>query len=157
MTFHPKASPVSVGMGYIKLTHQFAHENFVCNSRHELAKRQLIVSGGTALDQRDLTRGLGPDVMILTRDLVGIFVIEVTRSRDVSRMFRKGLEYARRYPDVQEYFVFDFERQILYAPNEDMTEWYRSTDIDIYSDFLSKPVVEYFKFPEELLPLYALD
>ena len=154
MIIQPITGPDRIGMGFIKLNHQTAYDNFIFNARIEFAKQSMCLSGGTAIDQSDLVHSLGPDIVAFTIDLVGVFVIEITRSRDVKAMFRKGLEYADRYPDVQEYFVFDFEKQVLYAPNEDMSEWYASTDCLIYSEFLSKPLVEYFRYPDELLPLY---
>ena len=154
MIIQPIISPDCIGMDFIKLSHQTAYDNFVFNARIEFAKQSMCLSGGTAIDQNDLVHSLGPDIVAFTFDLVGVFVIEITRSRDVKAMFRKGLEYMDRYPDVQEYFVFDFEKQVLYAPNEDMSEWFASTGHLIYSEFLSKPLVEYFRYPEELLPLF---
>ncbi|MBQ9439785.1 MAG: hypothetical protein IJU35_04255 [Paludibacteraceae bacterium] len=154
MIIQPITSPDRIGMGFIKLNHQTAYDNFVFNARLEFAKLNMYLSGGTAIDQNDLVHSLGPDIVAFTLDLIGVFVIEITRSRNLNAMFLKGLEYIDRYPDVQEYFVFDFEKQVLYAPNEDMSEWFASTDHLIYSEFLSKPLVEYFRYPDNLLPLY---
>ena len=47
-----------------------------------------------------------------------------------------------RFPDV-EFFVYDYEEEVLYFFDDEAGGWVNSEDGDICSKYLQKPVIEY--------------
>ena len=142
-----------IGMPAVLLKHNTAYDYFIFNALMEFDAKGLILSGDTAVDQTDLNTP-APDVVAFTQEIVAVFVIEITRSSDVRLMKRKCIRYYNEYPDIQEIFVFDYQKQILYAMGETPDEWFSSINNIIYSDFLEFPVIDYFCHPRSFMQIH---
>ena len=47
-----------------------------------------------------------------------------------------------RFPD-SEYFVYDYEEQILYQYAYQSDEWFSSEECELKSNYLNKPLINY--------------
>ena len=53
-------------------------------------------------------------------------------------------ELMERFPDA-EYFVYDYENEVLYGYDADADQWLSSADYQLYSQYLNNPVITYIK------------
>ena len=51
-------------------------------------------------------------------------------------------ELMERFPD-SEYFVYDYEEQILYQYAYQSDEWFSSEECELKSNYLNKPLINY--------------
>ena len=72
-------------------------------------------------------------------------IIEITRSYQLRDIIEKCEELMERFP-MSEYFVYDYEEEILYQYDAETDQWLSSNEYELWSAYLSQPVTNYFKY-----------
>lgn len=85
---------------------------------------------------------LAPDLVIFDSGCNPVSIIEISTHREYRKIIQKCYDLIVRFPKA-EYFVYDYEGQVLYKLDFDTNTWIPSTDELLYSDFLSNPVINY--------------
>lgn len=129
-----------VGMPRPIRQHQIVMANWFTNMRYELRLR-----GYDVLTEDAVIRGKGervPDIVIYDQDYTPLAFFEIVRTDQVRKDIAKCEELMDRFPDV-EFFVYDYEAEVLYACDAKSDEWVNSEEGEICSAYLRKPVIEY--------------
>ena len=122
--------------------HQVAMSNLHGNAVNELRRKGLLfLTEATVTDDWD---DLAPDLVIFDRTFHPMSIIEITRAYQLDAIIDKCEELMARFPDA-EYFVYDYEDEILYMYDADTCQWLSSLDYQLYSQYLNKPVITYIK------------
>ena len=106
---------------------------------------ELLPKGYMALAENAVVRGKGervPDIVIYNPHRTPLAFFEIARSYQIEKDMEKCEELMDRFPDV-EYFVYDYEEEVLYAFDAESNEWIDSEEVEIRSQYLQKPVIEY--------------
>ena len=131
-----------IGSPRPKWQHQITITRAVRTMFDELDEQNLIlVSEATVTDDWD---DLVPDLVVFNNSYAPLMIIEITTHRDVRAIMRKCKELMTRFSDV-ECFVFDYEWNILHQFSPEYNKWLSSEEYDLYSAFLSKPVIKYMQ------------
>jgi hypothetical protein len=85
---------------------------------------------------------LAPDLVIFDARNKPLSIIEITTHTERLEIIRKCHELIVRFPDA-EYFVYDYERNVLYAYDAETQEWVNSNEYEIGSRYLQQPLIEY--------------
>ena len=121
-----------------KWQHQNVISRAIYTASGELDKQGLIMlSEATVTDDWD---DLAPDLVIFDEQYCPLSIIEITTHRELHRIIDKCNELIPRFPE-SEYFVYDYEKDVLYKLEAD--EWISSAQEEIYSDYLSQPLMNY--------------
>jgi len=108
----------------------------------ELERQGLVMlSEATVTDDWD---DLAPDLVVFDSSDEPLSIIEITTHRECTKIIRKCDELIVRFP-YAEYFVYDYERDELYAYDAEAEEWYSSADAEIRSVYLSRPMIDYLR------------
>ena len=121
-----------------KWQHQNVIRRAIYTTSDELEAQGLIMlSEATVTDDWD---DLAPDLVIFNQQYFPLSIIEITTHRELRQIIRKCDELIARFPE-SEYFVYDYENLVLYKLEGD--EWISSAHADLYSDYLSLPMMNY--------------
>lgn len=108
----------------------------------ELAKLDMILaSEATVTNDWD---DLAPDLVAFNRGFVPQLIVEITTHRELKRIIRKCYELIERFP-LSEYFVYDYEEDVLYKYDSKNDRWLSSGEYALYSAYLTKPLITYFQ------------
>ena len=123
---------------------KWQHQNVIRRAMHrayeELDEQGLcMLSEATVTDDWD---DLAPDLVIFNERNVPLSIIEITTHRECSAIIRKCHELIARFPE-SEYFVYDYEKNLLYAYDSMTGEWFSSAEYELTSNYLAYPVIEY--------------
>ena len=122
--------------------HQIAMSNMLVNAKKELQKEGLLLlTEATVTDDWD---DLAPDLVVFDANFHPLSIIEITRSYQLGAIMDKCEELMTRFPKA-EYFVYDYEENILYFYDIQALDWISSEEYEIHSHFLSYPVIDYFE------------
>ena len=125
-----------------KWQHQIAMSNLHINAANELKRKGLhILTEATVTDNWD---DLAPDLVIFDKAFHPLTIIEITRAYQLDAIMDKCEELMERFP-AAEYFVYDYENEVLYGYDADTDQWLSSADYQLYSQYLNKPVITYIK------------
>ena len=129
-----------IGMPRPQMQHQEVLSFWLTNMNLELRPR-----GFFALAENAVVRGKGervPDIVIYNPHRTPLAFFEIARSCQIEKDMEKCEELMDRFPDV-EYFVYDYEEEVLYAFDAESNEWIDSENDRVTSQYLQKPVIEY--------------
>lgn len=109
----------------------------------ELERQRLfMLSEATVTNNWD---DLAPDLVIFNERHEPLSIIEITTHKECSAIIKKCYDLIARFP-YTEYFVYDYERDILYAYEGVNTDtWVTSQEFEITSIYLSKPLLNYMR------------
>ena len=120
--------------------HQIAMSNFHANAANELKRKGLLfLSEATITDDWDDN---APDLVIFNKAMMPLSIIEITRSYQLGPILEKCEELMERFP-MSEYFVYDYEQEILYQYDATTDQWLSSEDYVLRSQYLTKPIMQY--------------
>lgn len=123
-----------------KWAHQAIIARCIRYASEELETQRLqILSESTVTDDWN---DLAPDLVIFNELCEPLSIIEITTHKELSAIIRRCHELIARFPE-SEYFVYDYEQCVLYEyiPEEGM--WISSSDYEISSRYLERPLMEY--------------
>ena len=125
-----------------KWQHQGVITQFFKCALPEIYMQDLILlSEATVTDDWD---DLAPDLVVFSPDMEPICIIEITTHAQCNAIIRKCYELIERFPEA-EYFVYDYERQILYQYDGENDEWLSSSEYILVSKYLNKAMMEYLQ------------
>ena len=129
-----------IGLPRPVMRHQEVLSFWLTNMNYELRPR-----GFFAIAENAVIRGKGervPDIVIYDRNRTPLSFFEIARTCQIEKDIEKCEELMDRFPDV-EFFVYDYEEEVLYFFDDEAGGWVNSEDGDICSKYLQKPVIEY--------------
>ena len=129
-----------IGMPRPQMQHQIVMSHWLANMSYELRPQ-----GYEVLTENAVIQGKGervPDLVIYDQSSKPLAFFEIARSCQIEKDMEKCEELMDRFPDV-EYFVYDYEEEVLYAFDAESNEWIDSEEVEISSQYLRKPVIEY--------------
>ena len=135
--FHPNG----IGMARPKHAHQDVLLTAAMNMAIELkSKGYKILPESTVTTDWD---DLAPDLVIFDKSMHPLCMIEIVTHRQVHADIEKCNELMSRFPNAQ-YFVYDYEKKVLYMYAHESEEWVSSEDYELYFRYLSQPMISYF-------------
>ena len=132
----------AIGSPRPRWQHQIVMSRLHGESYKELARKGLLI-----LTEPTITNDWddkAPDLVIFNKDMQPLTIIEITRSYQLDDIIEKCVELMERFPDA-EYFVYDYERNILYRFAPEYNKWLSSEKYELFSAYLSEPVMNYIK------------
>ena len=99
----------------------------------------IIMTEATVTDDWD---DLAPDLIVFDEHYNPQMIIEITTHKELRAIMRKCKELIVRFL-VAEYFVYDYERNILHRFAPELNKWLSSDEYELFSVFLSEPVINY--------------
>ena len=134
---------VGVGSPAPRNLHQHLNFLFMRQAYDEIARQGLDIYWGVGITEAFNARI--PDVTVFEKETrYPLMVVEIAKHRDLGRDLRKcDSDLVHQFPDA-EYYVFDYETEILYALDAERGEWLSSEDYALRSAYLSRPVIDYF-------------
>lgn len=125
-----------------KWQHQRAMMRLASRSIFELERKGLeILPEATVTDDWD---DLAPDLVIFNGSFEPLSIIEITRSYQLNAIVEKCEELMERFP-YAEYFVYDYEEEVLYQYDSATNQWVSSVEYELYSQYLNRPLLDYIK------------
>ena len=122
--------------------HQRVMKRLLRNSDYELQRKGLeILTEATVTDNWD---DLAPDLVIFDERYHPLTIIEITTHKEVKKIINKCYVLIERFPHA-EYFVYDYEEDILYMYDFAADMWPSSEEYELYSQYLSQPIMNYIK------------
>ena len=124
--------------------HQRLIARMLCNIRAELISKEydVLPESTVTADCNDLA----PDIVILNeQDGYPIFIAELANHKGLRKDIRKCEQLMARFPDA-EYFVYDYEKEVLYSADVEAGEWKTSDEYELSSRYLERPVLEYLAY-----------
>lgn len=123
---------------------KWTHQNVIRHAMHraydELEEQGLVMlSEATVTDDWD---DLAPDLIIFNPYNEPLSVIEITTHKECRQIIRKCHKLIVRFSQT-EYFVYDYEQDMLYAYDAERNEWFSSAHFEIHSGYLSHPLLFY--------------
>ena len=125
-----------------KWEHQGIIRHALIETYDELEKQGLtLLSEATVTDDWN---DLAPDLVIFDVQNEPLSIIEITTHKECMSIIKKCYDLIPRFPDA-EYFVYDYERDILYMYDIDTDEWFSSNEGTIVSNYLKMPLQNYLR------------
>ena len=123
---------------------KWQHQRIINRALHraydELNTQDLVMlPEATVTDDWD---DLAPDLVIFDPNNIPVTIIEITTHKELRKILNKFDELIDRFPNA-ECFTFDYENEILYKFNPATDEWIPSTLAELYSAYLSLPLLDY--------------
>lgn len=123
---------------------QWPHQNVIRRAIYqtyaELEEQGLFMqSESTVTDDWD---DLAPDLVVFDAYYSPLSIIEITTHKECRQIIRKCDELIVRFPDA-EYFVYDYERGVLYGFDTLSKSWLSSEEYELTSRYLSRPLINY--------------
>ena len=123
-----------------KWEHQNVMDTWLFFTHKELRKQGLhILTEATVTEDCD---DLAPDLVIFDEHNYPLSIIEITTHKECGKIIKKCYELIDRFPD-SEYFVYDYERLILYKYDYERDDWHSSEEDILYSRYLTYPLLDY--------------
>ena len=123
-----------------KWQHQRVMDSILHYSFNELKEQGLfLLTEATVTDDWD---DLAPDLVIFNENYNPLSIIEITTHNELRKIIRKCYELIDRFPD-SEYFVYDYEKKVLFMYENEHDRWLSSVDYELYSKYLTKPIMNY--------------
>ena len=132
----------AIGSPRPRWQHQIVMSKLHGESYKELTRKGLLI-----LTEPTITNDWddkAPDLVIFNKDMQPLTIIEITRSYQLDDIIEKCEELMERFPDA-EYFVYDYERDILYRFAPEYNKWLSSEEYELFSAYLSESVINYIK------------
>lgn len=124
-----------------KWPHQRVMDYLYYYSFEELNEQDLfMLTEATVTDDLD---DLAPDLVIFDEQYHPLTITEITTHREIKKIINKCYELIERFP-LAEYFVYNYEKDILYMYDFAVDLWLSSGENMLYSRYLSKPLKTYF-------------
>ena len=118
---------------------KYAANRYCFHIPEDVDKGFILMPVSTVTDNwNDLT----PDIILFTQDHDPLMIMEITTHKDLRRNFNKCLTLFARFPQA-EYFVFDYNKNILYQYDAENNEWLTSIDYELASVYFDKPILDY--------------
>ena len=122
--------------------HQRVMLRMANRSYNELARKRLeVLTEPTVTDDWD---DKAPDLVIFDKNMQPLSIIEITRSYQLNEIIDKCEELMERFP-LSEYFVYDYEEEVLYQYDAETDQWLSSEYYELRSRYLYKPILNYIK------------
>lgn len=103
------------------------------------AQGLLMLSEATVSSNWD---DLAPDLVIFNERYIPLTIIEITTQKECSAILQKCEVLMERFPNA-EYFVYNYERILLYGSDIERGIWFSSDEYEIGSQYLSMPLLSY--------------
>ncbi|MBR1928464.1 MAG: hypothetical protein IJ834_01830 [Paludibacteraceae bacterium] len=131
-----------VGSPRPKWQHQRTMSRLLGNSYYELQRKglEMLTEATITNDWNDKA----PDLVIFDNLFRPLSIFEITRSEQLDAIIDKCEELMERFPQ-SEYFVYDYENEVLYMYDAEYDRWLSSEENVLYSRYLSKPLQTYFE------------
>ena len=123
---------------------RWQHQNLISQligKSYEEMKRQHLLMLPEATMTNDWN-DKAPDLVIFDDAFHPLSIIEITRAEQLDAIIDKCEELMERFPDA-EYFVYDYEEKVLFMYNAESDCWLSSEEYELYSQYLSKPIIDY--------------
>ena len=132
----------AIGSPRPKKQHQRVMSRMHANSYFELKRKgmEMLTEQTVTEDCNDLA----PDLVIFNKYEIPVSIIEITRTYQLRAIMDKCEELMERFPDA-EYFVYDYETDILYRFAPEYNKWLSSEEYELFSAYLSELVMNYIK------------
>ena len=131
-----------VGRPRPKWRHQRVMDFLHHYSFEELNEQGLfMITEATVTDNWD---DLAPDLVIFDERYHPLTIIEITTHKEVKKIINKCYELIERFPHA-EYFVYDYEKDILYMYDFAADRWLSSEEYELYSKYLNNPLRTYLE------------
>lgn len=85
---------------------------------------------------------LTPDLILFTQEHYPLLIMEITTHKELRKNIRKCMTLYERFPNA-EYFIFDYDKEILYLYDAQANEWFTSHDYELSSTYFNKPLLNY--------------
>ena len=129
-----------IGSPRPKWEHQNVIRRAMVRAYNELEEQGLcMLSEATVTDDWD---DLAPDLVVFNEQNVPVCIIEVTTHKECRAIIRKCHELIVRFP-ICEFFVYDYEKNILYGYDNLSEEWASTTEYELSSKYLEYPLKDY--------------
>ena len=123
---------------------KWRHQNIMSNL-HIDAGLELREKGLRFLTESTVTNDwndLAPDLVIFDRNEEPLSMIEITTHKELNDIINKCYVLIERFPEA-EYFVYDYEAQVLYQYIYEDDTWISSEEAEIKSQYLDRPLIDY--------------
>lgn len=135
----------SIGSPRARNLHQRIITRTVVNMFQEIdAKGWDILSEATVTDN---PYDNYPDIIVLDQTGLLQFSLEITRNSGIYYDRKKGIKLKQRFPNA-EFFIYNYERDVLYALGDDL-QWYNSKEYELKSRLFCCPILDYIFVPED--------
>lgn len=117
----------------------------VMSHLHARVFNELMPKGFEPLSEATVTdnwNDLAPDIVIFDEDHNPLVIFEITTHKECLPIIKKCYELIVRFPK-SEYFVYDYEAEILYAYDSRNDLWRNSEEEELYSRYLNRPILDY--------------
>ena len=125
-----------------KWQHQNVMRRAIHRTYEELEAQDLIMQSESTVT--DDWNDLAPDLVIFDACYLPLSIIEITTHKDCKKIIRKCHELIVRFPDA-EFFVYDYEEDVLYGYNGPTSEWVTEDEYELKSQYLSQPLRNYLE------------
>ena len=131
-----------VGSPRPKWQHQRTMSRLLGNSYYELQRKglEVLTEATVTNDWNDKA----PDLVIFDNLFRPLLIFEITRSEQLDAIIDKCEELMERFPQ-SEYFVYDYENEVLYMYDVEYDQWLSSEEYKLCSKYLNKPIMNYIK------------
>ncbi len=129
-----------VGSPRPRKQHQRVMAKMFIQSFYELSDQGLeILTEQTVTDD---CNDLAPDLVVFDREGYPLTIVEITTHKELRSIIRKCYELISLFPN-SEYFVYDYEEKVLFMYDAESDHWLSSEEYELYSQYLSKPIMDY--------------
>lgn len=129
-----------IGSPRPKWEHQNVIRRAMVRAYNELEEQGLcMLSEATVTEDWN---DLAPDLVIFNAQNVPVCIIEVTTHKECRAIIRKCHELIVRFP-TSEFFVYDYENNILYGYDNLSREWLSAAEYELSSKYLEYPLKDY--------------
>ena len=132
--------PNAIGSPQPYWSHNYILMKWAAEMFHEAEDKGFILMPVSTVT--DNWNDLTPDIILFTQDHDPLMIMEITTHKDLRRNFNKCLTLFARFPQA-EYFVFDYNKNILYQYDAENNEWLTSIDYELASVYFDKPILDY--------------
>lgn len=135
---------LSVGMARSLRKHQQSVYNFCMNTGSDFYQMGMSVAPDSTPSDENLN-DIVPDIIVFDSDDIPVIMGEITTSGHVSEMKRKiAVKMMSRFTQA-EFFVYDYQKEIVYLYDFDKECWLSSDDYQILCPYLQVPMLPLFK------------
>lgn len=121
--------------------HQSVISRLIVKSYKEMNDRHLLMLPEATVT--DDWNDKASDSVIFDTAFHPLSIIEITRTEQLDAIIDKCEELMERFPEA-EYIVYDYEQNVLYMYDAENYRWLSSDEYELYSQYLSEPLIEYF-------------
>ncbi|MBR1928983.1 MAG: hypothetical protein IJ834_04500 [Paludibacteraceae bacterium] len=130
-----------VGSPQPRWGHNYILMRWSVNMFHEAEDKSFILMPVSTVT--DNWNDLTPDLILFTQSHDPLMILEITTHKELRKNIRKCMTLYARFPQ-SEYFIFDYEKEILYEYDAQTNEWLTSLDYELSSAYFDKPLLNFF-------------